>query len=273
MRRVWWGLAVFAILLAFGCGETGEQESPVVEPVAASFAWPVVAPEPARPEPEPLPRPEEVEPVEPVMEKTGEPKAPRVLVRKGKGPGVVNLKLRSDSTLVVTGEHKGAGNFTVQLVPAKKTQVDSSFFGSVLRGSGKFKGQAAVVDLADGRYRAAVDAGDAWKLKFAQPAPSPKAKSIPRKLKGKGSKVKQLRVESELTAVVTARYKGSGDFIVRLIPMEDVAATDDASPVGVFDRVGRVNDDTRLENLRRGTYLVSVVARGAWSLNFTVAES
>lgn len=272
MRRGWSILAVVAVLVAVGCGTSGDEEPRVAEPAPAPFVWPAVAPTPAPLEPEPQPQPEEVEPVEPVIEKTGQSKAPRILVRRGEGPGVVNVKLRSDSTLVVTGEHKGAGNFTVELVPAKKTRVGDSFFGSILRGSGKFEGQAAVVDLVQGRYRAAVDAGDRWKLKFAQPVPSPRAKSIPRTFKGKGSKVKQVRVESELSAVVKARYKGAGDFVVRLIPMEDVVTTEDADPIGVFNRVGRVKDEKRLEKLTPGTYLVTVVARGAWSLNFSVAE-
>ena len=211
-----------------------------------------------------------MEPPEEPVEEPPPPEAPPPVEIEGSGAKVVEVTLQADAPLVVTGRHSGGSNFVVELIPDEGTQVDDFFAGLLFNEIGQFSGQVANDEVGSGGYRVDVSADGPWSLRFAQPVPNPKAKAVPASFSATGAKVKQLRVESDVQPSVAATHQGRSNFVVQLIPMEDVEGQDLFFFGLVFNEIGSFEGETVTDSpLAPGTYLVYVQADGSWTLEFS----
>jgi hypothetical protein len=175
----------------------------------------------------------------------------------GSGSLVLSVRIPRASALVVTGHYTGSSNFIVHLVGQG---ADEGLFNVI----GAYTGQTAVTDLRPGRYRVAVQGeGGRWSLKFAQPTPCSCAITVPRTLKGYGSRVIQIRTKRSMQPVFTARYGGKENFIVHVLGFGDTSGF-----MSVFNEIGPYKGQALADSkMPRGHYLLEVQAdAGNWSI-------
>jgi hypothetical protein len=87
---------------------------------------------------------------------------------------------------------------------------------------GNYSGKVAAADATAGRYRARITADGSWVLRFQQPVPGGRAKSLPGTFRGRGANVLRIRSTEDLQPIVTARHRGQANFIVEAIGYGDV---------------------------------------------------
>lgn len=253
-RSHWRGIVIatvsFLVGAAIGAAGAGDNEGPsaaqtvtvqttVTAEAEAAPAGTTEAPEASEEEPQAAPK-----------------APPRVL--RGRGARVVSVTVAADSPLVVAGAHSGSSNFIVELVSPETGSIN--LFNEI----GRYSGETAVEDAAAGRYRVKVDADGSWTLTFTQPVPTPKAKSIPGTIKGRGAMVIQIRTEEDLQPIIRARHRGQSNFIVDVIGYGGLTGSEN-----LFNEIGNFSGETLLEEMPAGPYLLHVQADGPWTLTFS----
>jgi hypothetical protein len=172
---------------------------------------------------------------------------------------VVDLRLRRDGPLIVTGRHTGSSNFIVDLVPrGASTDLSENVFNQI----GTFDGQDVWADATAGRYRVKVQADGRWTLRFQQPVRIRATKSVPGRISGKGSRVIPIVSRGGFQAIITGRHQGESNFIVDLVGFGDTSGQEN-----LFNEIGVFSGET-LVDMPAGTFLLQVFADGSWSLNF-----
>jgi hypothetical protein len=178
----------------------------------------------------------------------------------GAGAEVRAVRLRTDSPLVVTASHNGQANFIVDLV-SRGGGGEQNLYNEI----GSYSGQVAVADAFAGRYRVKVEADGAWSLRFDQPVPSDQAKTLPGKISGQGAKVVPARSEEDFDPVIRAKHRGQANFIVDLIGYGELTGSQN-----LYNEIGNFKGETLVPGgLAAGSYLLQVMADGAWTIRFS----
>lgn len=181
--------------------------------------------------------------------------AAKAIVLTGSGSDVRTVKLTRDP-VVFKFSHSGSSNFIVQM---KGRGADELLANEI----GAYKGETALPRVRGGRYRIGVEADGDWKLRITQPSGSG-GRAIPGTFKGSGAEVLRVRVRSA-PGILQASNVGDSNFIVYLIGRGSLA---DRSEVLLVNEIGPWSGRQLLDELPRGSYLLSVYAVGKWSLRF-----
>jgi hypothetical protein len=166
--------------------------------------------------------------------------ASQVVVLRGVGKRVLSVSIARRDPVVVSATHNGSSNFIVHLVKGSNTEY-------LINEVGPYNGQALVEEASPGRYRVVVDADGAWVLKFAQGL-SP-TNRIPGLLTGQGSRVIAVRATGHLQPVVSAKHRGTSNFIVHLVGYGSHYGHTDY----VFNEIGNFKGQTLIDDVPAGT--------------------
>jgi hypothetical protein len=175
------------------------------------------------------------------------------------GAKVSTIRLAKGSPAVVTAQHRGSSNFTVEL-------VSRGGGGSELLVNeiGNYRGQVAVEDAAAGRYRVPVGADGRWTIRFTQPVPTSAAKRVPGAVAGRGARVVQIRATEDLQPIINVRHRGQSNFVVELIGYGDTSGYE-----LLVNEIGNYTGETLLDDMPQGSYLLAVQADGPWTVRFS----
>jgi hypothetical protein len=215
---------------------------------------PPASPPPPPPE-EPPPPPEPPPPAPPPA-----PQAPRPVVIGGRGTKVATIRLAKNSPAVVTARHRGSSNFVVELVSPGAGGGSDLLINEI----GNYSGQVALDEAEAGRYRVPVTADGPWTIRFTQPVPTPAAKRVPGTVRGRGSRVVQIRSSQDLQPVIDVRHRGRSNFVVDLIGYGDTSGTE-----LLVNEIGNYSGQSLLNDMPEGSYLLAVQADGPWTVKFS----
>lgn len=173
---------------------------------------------------------------------------------EGDGSDVVEGVEIEGGLTIVQASYDGPemGNFIVELVPEESEF--SQLFQNVLE---PYEGvRAAVVD-AD-TYLLDVEAEGPWEIAIYQPRPD-SGEDVPSELEGENDRVYG-PFEFEGTHIAAGSHEGEGNFIVEVLPMEEMMFSE-----LVFNEIGQIEtNETTFQFDALGW--VAVQADGAWEI-------
>jgi hypothetical protein len=153
---------------------------------------------------------------------------------------------------VFTAEHKGAGNFRVQVL-TKDGEPERILF----LHSGRYRGSTGL-ELGGGIYRLAVASSTPWRVEITQPRGRAGA-ALPRRYRGvSDALVGPFQADRNLR--VDVEHDGEGDVTVELLS--------DQGPSLYFllEESGRFKTSRTAAGLEPGGYYLNVEASGPWRL-------
>lgn len=153
---------------------------------------------------------------------------------------------------IAAGTHSGDRNFIVQLVDAAGDTVDY-----LANEIGAVTSESLTGELDGGSYRLEVMADGPWSITVTQPK-SVWGRALPTTFSGTGNGIAGPFFQSDRAVVFDAQHTGERNFIVQLVDTRGNTKAYVANEIG----------DASVSSIERldGTYWVSVMADGPWSI-------
>jgi hypothetical protein len=170
----------------------------------------------------------------------------------GQKPTRTDPFLLAGGLTVFTGEHRGRGRFSVQVL-----DKDGEPQRVLFLATGRYRGSTGL-GLDGGIYRLAVSAATPWTVEVTQPRGRPGA-ALPQRYRGAGDAlVGPFHADRSLR--VDAAHDGQGDVTVELLS--------DQGPSLYFlvEESGRFTASKTAAGLEPGGYYLNIEASGAWRL-------
>jgi hypothetical protein len=177
---------------------------------------------------------------------------PPTLRFAGQKPTRTNPFLLAGGLTVFTGEHRGGGRFSVQVL-----NKDGEPQRVLFLASGRYRGSTGL-GLGGGIYRLAISASTPWTVEVIQPRGRPGA-ALPQRYRGAGDGlVGPFHVDRNLR--VDAEHDGQGDVTVELLSAQG------PSLYFLVEETGRFKVSKTAADLEPGDYYLNIEADGTWRL-------
>jgi hypothetical protein len=177
---------------------------------------------------------------------------PPTLRFAGQEPTRTDPFLLAGGLTVFTGEHRGPGRFSVQVL-----NKDGEPQRVLFLASGRYRGSTGL-GLGGGIYRLAISASTPWTVEVAQPRGRPGA-ALPRRYRRAGDGlVGPFHVDRNLR--VDAEHDGQGDVTVELLSARG------PSLYFLVEETGRFQVSKTAADLEPGDYYLNIEADGTWRL-------
>jgi hypothetical protein len=178
------------------------------------------------------------------------------VVVSGSGPGERTIAFEQGGPLVFRARVGRGEGFRV-------TAQSTRYKLLVFNGRGPFDAPVALPAPGPGPVELDVASDGEWSLSIEQPVASADDVRIPGTVSGEGAAVVPVRVAGSPPVRLIATHEGEGPFEARIVPYEEYAPGFE-----LLAGSGQVERRVALTQPLQGSFLVTVVADGPWTLRF-----